>query len=397
MSENTLKLRLHIKVLKDPDGNLVNTHENIDEMVRGMKEVYSTALIEVEEITREILENSELLADMQLTPCNGILPLSPEHEELFNFRNGVLNGDIVAYFVRSMPSCNCDGCASHPRDKHGVMVARGASKWTLAHEVGHLFLGFDHEDEVTNLMIGTTTHHINDPPPDLSEEQKTQMVANGKLKGLITEHHAPPITIAAPFSLPVDTGEPSSPIQPLESRPRSRRIPLAQVERSPVVTMEHVRAAIYSDDPDLEQVAAILGADALPHLEEIIREEHPRLAPKALNLAALIKDERTINIFRLATVSKDPVIRLTAAYNLRHLNLSAVADLLLLFLNDRDLGVRKFALLAMEKYVPTELQSKIEYLRRTDPSAYIRQISDQTLVKISSPGWWRNLLNRLFN
>jgi hypothetical protein len=53
------------------------------------------------------------------------------------------------------------------------------------------------------------------------------------------------------------------------------------------------------------------------------------------------------------------------------------------------LGVRKFALLAVSKTVPKEVWAKIEELKDQDPNSYIRQLSDQTLVKLDSLQWWQ--------
>ena len=75
-----------------------------------------------------------------------------------------------------MPPSN--GCAAHPAGRPGAVVAQGASRWTLAHEVGHV-LGLRHVDDppppnpaappalLDRLMTGRGTAGITNPPPDL--------------------------------------------------------------------------------------------------------------------------------------------------------------------------------------------------------------------------------------
>ena len=84
---------------------------------------------------------------------------------------------MVVYFVRStVPPFN--GCASHPAGRPGAVVARGATIWTLAHEVGHT-LGLFHIDDNNRLMTGNGTSNITNPPPDLiSQEVLTMRKSN---------------------------------------------------------------------------------------------------------------------------------------------------------------------------------------------------------------------------
>lgn len=46
------------------------------------------------------------------------------------------------------------------------VVVRGATQWTLAHEVGHV-LGLRHVNDNDRLMTGNGTGNITNPPPDL--------------------------------------------------------------------------------------------------------------------------------------------------------------------------------------------------------------------------------------
>ena len=93
-----------------------------------------------------------------------------EQNQLFGNRNNVGDNEVVAYFVRStVPPLN--GCAAHPIERPGAVIAQGATRWTLAHEMGHV-LGLPHCDTdghrlFDRLMTGGGTANITNPPPDL--------------------------------------------------------------------------------------------------------------------------------------------------------------------------------------------------------------------------------------
>jgi hypothetical protein len=138
---------LHIKVLQQPT-------VPIETMLRSMRQVYSTAGIRVVVGSRENLGGPAFAAllDVDIGTCTRGTTTA-EQNLLFGNVNNVGNNEIVIYFVRStVPASN--GCATHPANQPGAVVARIASRWTLAHEVGHV-LGLDH----------ITGENTNCPPP----------------------------------------------------------------------------------------------------------------------------------------------------------------------------------------------------------------------------------------
>jgi hypothetical protein len=57
------------------------------------------------------------------------------------------------------------------------VVARGATIWTLAHEVGHV-LGLRHVNDNDRLMTGNGTSNIVNPPADLTAGEVVAMRQN---------------------------------------------------------------------------------------------------------------------------------------------------------------------------------------------------------------------------
>ena len=138
---------------------LTNPTVPIETMLNRMREVYSTAGIRVDVVSREVLTPAILgnsnftdLNDLDVEACERGAP-SNEQRQLFRNQNRIApdqrGHEVVVYFVRSVtasrgPGAGAkNGCATHPSGQPGACVGQGASQFTLAHEVGHV-LGLKH-------------------------------------------------------------------------------------------------------------------------------------------------------------------------------------------------------------------------------------------------------------
>jgi outer membrane protein OmpA-like peptidoglycan-associated protein len=162
------RIRLHLKILVQP------TRFSIATMLQSMRQVYGPAGFRVEVASRETLrlpslEELDVSCPNAGQPCRRCPPpnnnLNAEHVTLFQNRNNVRPNDVVAYFVRrTVPGLN--GTAAHPPGRPGVVVTARASRWSLAHEVGHV-LRLCHVTNSDRLMTGGGTNNVTNPPPDL--------------------------------------------------------------------------------------------------------------------------------------------------------------------------------------------------------------------------------------
>jgi uncharacterized protein with LGFP repeats len=160
-------VRVHAKVLTTPTVPIVDS-------LAVMQQVYGSREIGV------ILASTESLSLPDLNDCDvGTCTLgntTTEQNTLFGNRNNVGTNDVVVYFVRSTnPPYN--GCASHPSGRPGAVVAQGATRYTMAHEVGHV-LGLFHVNDNNRLMTGNGTANITNPPPDLIASEGTTMTSS---------------------------------------------------------------------------------------------------------------------------------------------------------------------------------------------------------------------------
>ena len=167
-------------------------------MLKSMRIVFRTALLTVEVVSRETLTalpnffadktgiaNFDALLDLDVGPCTSNQALTTEQTQLYQNRNKVNNNfHIVVYFVRRVLENGTDtmfGCAG-PSDTLPISIAISevATRWTLAHEVGHA-LGLQHVageacdpgDVSTNLMTGCGTDTIIGIPTLSQTEQST--------------------------------------------------------------------------------------------------------------------------------------------------------------------------------------------------------------------------------
>src|SRR5262249_18661831 len=122
-------------------------------------------------------------ADVHVGSCGS--STTSEQDDLFGHRDFVGPNEVTVYFVRTtVPTFN--GCATHPSKRPGAVVSQFASRWTMAHEVGHV-LGLSHMagDECgaagsvpTRLMTGCGTGLIVVNPPTLIESEIKTMDAS---------------------------------------------------------------------------------------------------------------------------------------------------------------------------------------------------------------------------
>lgn len=160
------RVRIHLKIAASP------TNFTVNQMVQGMRDVYAAQNILVRVSSTENLNLAD--PDIEVGGCfTG--QTTQEQRTLFNNRNNVGANEVAVYLVRTVTSNGAalNGCAAHD-GRPSCVVARAATQWTLAHEVGHV-LGLPHVNDNNRLMTGNGTGNITNPPPDLIESERQTM------------------------------------------------------------------------------------------------------------------------------------------------------------------------------------------------------------------------------
>jgi hypothetical protein len=167
------RLRLHLKVLKDPT---ITT----DTAVAAAKSVFALAGVEVDVASTTRLTLPKLENVHVTRSCQPPGPLSDDQRELFDQASGIGPTEIAIFFVQStIPATN--GCAQHPTSLAAVVVTEACTRWTMAHEIGHL-LGLSHAATSSQLMFKSTSRIKGDPPgldaSEITAILKNNLVAN---------------------------------------------------------------------------------------------------------------------------------------------------------------------------------------------------------------------------
>lgn len=135
--------------------------------------VYCVGSITVNDASLLILNQDDCLASGH--------SVSDEEDDLFDLGRN-LGADVVGYYVNgSSFGTNTSGCAAHPPGRRGFWVNQNAaaySQWTFAHELTHVVGDNAHVTNTDNLMMGSGTVNITNPPPDLTNSQCNDIVAD---------------------------------------------------------------------------------------------------------------------------------------------------------------------------------------------------------------------------
>jgi len=93
--------------------------------------------------------------------CNWVMDAG-EFNDLHRLGGTVHSNDILVYYVKDF-SDSIVGCGGHATNRPACTIAADGTRWTTAHEVGHVLLTKSyspvHTGHTSNLMYNTTTVH----------------------------------------------------------------------------------------------------------------------------------------------------------------------------------------------------------------------------------------------
>jgi HEAT repeat protein len=146
------------------------------------------------------------------------------------------------------------------------------------------------------------------------------------------------------------------------------------------VTTSQLRSHLDRDEPDYPALAR-LGPAILPQLEQLAGDRSTYVAANAASLAGIIGGDRAIGILAGAARNKSPLVRTAAAAAITRIQGPKAASTIAILLNDRDKGVRKFAIKAAATRPNAALASKVAELSKRDPQPHLRSLASQALSR----------------
>jgi hypothetical protein len=157
---------LHLRVATDPT-------PTIDDLLQSAREAFAQVGIGVQVLSTQRVKLP--LQDINVAgDCTSRRALTVSQQALFDtIKLGPK--EIVAFFVRST-NAPTSGCSQHPDGKPGAVIASACTKWTLAHELGHL-LDLRHVDDPTRLMYRVTNQISANVPILVAKEQARLLIS----------------------------------------------------------------------------------------------------------------------------------------------------------------------------------------------------------------------------
>ena len=144
------------------------------------------------------------------------------------------------------------------------------------------------------------------------------------------------------------------------------------------ITYEEVRRRLDVDEPDYIELQG-MGAEALPHLTQMVVSADEMLAAKATFLAGIIPEGDSAAAVSEAVESPHDVVRVAAASTAANLPAEASTEILSALLDDVDVGVRKVAVKSAITQGSPELLAKVKQLAEQDAEPWIRALATESL------------------
>ena len=140
------------------------------------------------------------------------------------------------------------------------------------------------------------------------------------------------------------------------------------------MTLEQLRSQLSAIEPD-ERMYQGIGPSEIPLLEQLLQDEEPWMASRAVFALSRIPHPEAMRILSQVTADPRPEVRVSLAASARNMPPQAASDILLNLLDDADVGVRKFSVDSIAPVHNKAVHAKLKEIEGQDPSPAIRKMA----------------------
>jgi HEAT repeat protein len=150
------------------------------------------------------------------------------------------------------------------------------------------------------------------------------------------------------------------------------------------MSMAQLREQLSAIEPD-ESTYADISAAEVDLLRQLLDDEEPWLAARAVHALSRIDDESAHSALLAASQSSRPELRTAVAASAHALPPSLSDDILSRLLRDSEVGVRKFAIHSTSERNSDVVRARLIEVAGSDVNTTVRQIAEKRARLISPP------------
>jgi HEAT repeat protein len=149
-------------------------------------------------------------------------------------------------------------------------------------------------------------------------------------------------------------------------------------------TKDELKKMIDLDEPEYPIIVSKLTADDIPLLIELSGDANMAVATKAVSCLGMMNTDKAVDGIKIAAVHNNPVMRVAAAHALKNSSaLPSAVKLIDTLLDDKDIGVRKFALKTVEHSNIKSLKAKVKIMGDKETTDLMKVLSKDVYKKIN--------------
>jgi HEAT repeat protein len=147
-------------------------------------------------------------------------------------------------------------------------------------------------------------------------------------------------------------------------------------------TFEELRSQLSAIEPNDGTYAGI-GPSDIPLLSQLLQDKEQWMASRAVFALSRIPDPSATAILSRTAADPRPEVRVAVAASTSNLDPGDANGILLRLLGDTELGVRKFAVLAVSEGHDAAVHAMLRDIETRDPANAIRSIAKDQVQKLA--------------